>query len=101
MPCNGWGGCAYRPNDLQEMTSAYNRGGGYNEIVISAKRFEEALPATIEAFVYLACEEEESDECRKGKARAEHAHQLFEQEYGATPLLRLDTADWSEPFAPA
>ena len=82
------------------MTSAYNRGGGYNEIVISARRFEEALPATIEAFVYLACDEE-GDECRKGKARTEHAHHLFEQQYGAVALLRLDTVDWREPFAPA
>ena len=53
------------------MTSAYNRGGGYNEIVISARRFEEALPATIEAFVYLACDEERA--MNAGRARRERS----------------------------
>ena len=53
LPCLNWGRCAYRPNELRAMLTAYPHNGGYNELVISADSFEAALPSVIEAFFFL------------------------------------------------
>ena len=83
------------------MIQSYPRIGGYNELVLSASRFDTQLPAAVEAFFYLRTPEcEAAPWC---KARAERAHRTFTLEYGIAsdaPLLSFDAANWEAPFAP-
>ena len=77
--CESWGGCAFRPTELAQMAAIAAGGGNYNELVLSAARWEAGLPFTIEAFFVLA-----TDECRASSecgALARRAHARFAEDY--------------------
>lgn len=106
LPCTLWGGgfgCAYRPDELDQMLAAYvaRSGMGYNEVILNAARWAERLPRAIEAVFFLATPRcEASPACR---ARAVVAHKRFVDDYPEaardTPLLTMNQSEWHAPFA--
>jgi hypothetical protein len=86
--------CAWPPEQTASMLGAQNCGA-YNEVIVSADVWREALPTTIEAVVF-------ADEAARGRAR--QVHRAFLQHFSRTaletPLLQLSWGE-SQPFRDA
>jgi hypothetical protein len=71
------------------------------QVVIDTDCINDNLPRSIEAIFYpSACGR--GSQCRRD---AEQVHQTFRREFGLSaeksPLVRLDTSNWEEPFSKA
>ena len=74
---------------------------GYNEVIVSAARWEQRLPHALSAFFYpktVACAAD--DGCER-RTRAAHARFLSEFPSSRMPLLTFDPSDWEAPFGVA
>ena len=87
------GGCAWPPHLLRDMMQRtlpqyQTNGGHYNEIVVDARRFQEQLPMSIEAFWYDAQHSKDGGRTQ----RAQHAAFLrdFNLREIDVPLLKLE-----------
>ena len=87
------GSCAWPPHLLRDMMQRtlpqyQTNGGHYNEIVVDARRFQEQLPMSIEAFWYDAQHSKDGGRTQ----RAQHAAFLrdFNLREIDVPLLKLE-----------
>ena len=76
--------CAWRPAQTADMMRAQNCGS-YNEAIVSAHAWNQALPATIEAVVFAA---------EDARATAVSIHRRFLQRFGRT-LGQTPVLQWT------
>jgi hypothetical protein len=83
-PAKHWD-CSFGPNQLGDMLRAHQSrgGGGYNEVVVSSRTWEERLPWSVEAFI------------DGGRAAAAHRSFLrdFPDRRGRTPLVKYTAGE--------
>lgn len=99
---------AYPPEQLGTMladfvstTRQVHNARGYNEVVLLYDTWRRHLPETIEAVFYPRTPTCDGfDDC-EGRTRRAHAALMAAFPDAHVPLLTLDVALWSAPFAPA
>ena len=90
----------------QEHGAHYHAPGfhsGYNELILNSRAHNERLPHSVEAFFVPQGHSAVTADLGYGiRIDVVVAHRAFLRVYGLTaeqvPLLRLDPANWEEPF---
>ena len=90
----------------EEHGESYGTPGfhsGYNEVILSAERYNAQLPTSLEAFVVLdrdhAFGSEDGVGIDVGRAHRNFLHR-YKLSEDRVPLLRLDPWNWHSPFQP-
>lgn len=71
---------------------------GYNEVIVSAARWEQRLPNALSAFFFPKTAACAADDGCERRTREAYARFLSEFPTSTAPLLTLDPANWIAPF---